>query len=249
MLRLSNFAAASALLMFSSTAYADLVLDLATSGPTTVTSGSTVNIDLILRDTDNSNFGPIAGPGSTAIGLLTGGGTLIQSAQTGTGAAIVTGATVGADFLQLAFNGMNSIPTVLDSGQLQSPGLGGVQALALLPAGIGTGIAHIATFAATITGGVGDTVTISADTLGLNAAGTLPVVGNQLFGSLPPAGNLDAALGSFAAPGAGASFGSLTFEVAAVPEPSTLFVGALLACGGAVYVKRRRKSIATEADC
>ncbi|MEZ6132035.1 MAG: PEP-CTERM sorting domain-containing protein [Planctomycetaceae bacterium] len=240
MLRLSIFAAAAALLLFSSTGNADLVLDLATSGPTTVTSGSTVNIDLFLRDTDNSHFGPTAGSGSTALGLGTGGGKLIQSAATGATAA-VTGVTVGIDFL-------NAIPQGV--GQLQSPALGGVLSIAGFPgAGITSGIAHIATFAATITGGVGDTVTISADTLGLNAAGTSPVVGNALFGVIPPANNLDAALGSFAAPGAGASFGSLTFEVAAVPEPSTLFVGALLACGGAVYAKRRRKSIATDPDC
>lgn len=237
MLRLTISSIAALLLMCGSAAKADLVLDLVTSGPTTVTSGSTVNMDLILRDTDNSHFGPSTGTG--ALGLLSGGGKLIQSGATGSGAAVVTATTVGADFFM----------TTPQTAQLQAPGLGGaLSAISLfpppLPAGISSGVAHIATFAATITGGVGDMVTISADTLGLVApAGPGSVVGNRVFGTST---NLDAVLGSFATPGTGASFGSLTFEVAAIPEPSTLLVAVLLACGGGVYWMRRRNSVGNQ---
>lgn len=221
--------------------HADLVLDLVAVGPTTVNSGGTVDIQMLLRDTDGSDFG-----GVTGLGLFNGGGKLIESATTGASAAI-TATAVGADFGTTVAQG---------AAELTTPGLGGtlstitIPAFPMLPvpAGIATGIAHIATYTVAVTGAAGSTVTVSSDTLGLSTVGGgLTVDGNVLFGVAPPDNNLDTILTSFAATPGNFDSVTLTVGAAAVPEASTLFCAALLACVGAVYVRRRNRAAAVEA--
>ncbi|MEZ6062669.1 MAG: hypothetical protein R3C19_20180 [Planctomycetaceae bacterium] len=85
-------------------------------------------------------------------------------------------------------------------------GIAGALSLVALsdPAGINTGIAHIATFSVTITGDAGDTVTIMSD--------ILPITANVVDDGTLLGTPIDADI---------ANFGSLTFTVSAVPEPST----------------------------
>ncbi len=192
----------------SGTATADLVLDLATGSPTSVVSGSTVFIDLVLIDTDDSHFGPNAGGPGVGRGLSSGGGQILQSSGTGVATAL------GPPGPGLDFDGTNST----------SGGLAGALSFVISsdPAGINNGVAHIATFGVTITGLVGDTVTVTS--------GALPIDGNvvddgSLFGT-----SIDAAI---------ANFGSVTFTVTAVPEPSTwAFCG--LGAAGLVWYRRRQ---------
>lgn len=203
---------------------ADLVLDLQAVTPTSVTSGGTVDVQMILRDTDNSHFGPTAGLGGTSVGLLSGGGKLVESATTGA-TGNVTGISLGADF---PFGTVNSMSA------LQTPGLASaLSSISILPppapAGILTGIAHIATFTVEVTGAVGSTVTIDSDILGLAAGGVGTVDGNVLFGG--PSIDPDVS-----------SFGSVTLSVTAIPEPSSLLLAGVIAGGGFIAVRRRRNA-------
>lgn len=211
-----------------SPASADLVLDLQATGPTSVASGGSVDVQLILRDTDASHFGPGAGPGMSNIGLLSGGGKLVETATTGA-VASVSGTSLGVDF---------PLGTVDTGNALQVPGLANVlSSINLLgmppvPAGILTGVAHIATFTVDVTGNAGETVTVGSNVLGLAAGGGGTVDGNVLFGG----GSIDADV---------TSFGSVTLSIAGavIPEPSSLLMAGLLAGGGIIVARRRRRGI------
>lgn len=233
---IQSLTAGLVLCVASSITNADLVLDLTPVGSTTVTSGGTVDVQMLLRDTDNSHFGPTAGPGMSAVGLLNGGGKLIQSA-TGGATASITATAAGADFV-------NAVPQ--NALTLQTPGLGGVLAAPavnfLTGAGIGTGVAHIATFTLQVMGAAGTDVTISSDTLGLNFLGSLPVEGNT---TLQTATNLDAILTDFATTPGNFDSVTLTVSAAVIPEPSTIFA-ALCIVGGVVVARRRRRSVSAE---
>ena len=212
-----------------SPASADLVLDLQATGPTSVASGGSVDVQLILRDTDASHFGPGAGPGMSNIGLLSGGGKLVETATTGA-VASVSGTSLGVDF---------PLGTVDTGNALQVPGLANVLssinllAMPPVPAGILTGVAHIATFTVDVTGNAGETVTVGSNVLGLAAGGGSTVDGNVLFSG---GGSID---------GDVTSFGSVTLSIAGavIPEPSSLLMASLLAGGGIIVARRRRRGI------
>lgn len=205
-------------------ARADLLLDLRLDDGTamrSVSSGSTVLVDMFLRDTDAST--PMA-----ADGLSSGGGRIFRSA----GTAAVTdvgpttaGANTGPDWVAPPTSPVAGVA----AGTISS-------VLALAPftfpvpttVGVGQTSIHIARFALNVTGTFGETATLTADTLG--AAGVA-----NIAGALPgPTTNLDAILDGG---GAGIGFGSVQLTV--VPEASTFLVASLLG-GGLLWLRRRR---------
>lgn len=209
-------------------ARADLLLDLKyTDGTTakTVFSGDSVFVDLILSDPD----GGILPPGITLAGegLGTGGGLI---AQIGGAAAVVTAGSITA--------GPGFDPTTVVSPiPLPTPGIvDSVLAFGPVfpfpvPVGVGMTSITIATFELIATGIAGDTADLAADVLDPSGA----LVGNETFGSFT---NLDALLGSLGAPAPGAGFGSVSLTIEAVPEPSTIACGFLIA--GALVWRRRK---------
>lgn len=215
-----------------SSADADLLLDLKFTDGTsskTVSSGDTVFVDLILSDPD----GGILAPGVTLAGegLGTGGGLITQTS--GGLTVTSTSVTAGSEFDSNPLAISSPIAPgggIVDSVFVTSPIL--LVPPFVVPAGIGMSAITIATFELVATGMAGDFAVLAADVLEPNGAG----IGNETFANFE---NLDALLGSLAAPNAGASFGSVTLSIAAVPEPSTILTGILIA-GGLVW--RRRKT-------
>ncbi|MCR9202890.1 MAG: PEP-CTERM sorting domain-containing protein [Planctomycetaceae bacterium] len=206
------------LLASSSTTRADLVLDLQPVGSTTVASGGTVDVQLVLRDTDGSHFGTTSG-----LGLLSGGGKLVEVVDGGAN-LMVTGSALGADFPLGSPNFANSLVDPGIANVLSSINLIGVPS----PAGIVSGIAHIATFTLEVTGNGGDFITIGSDILGA-ATGGGTIDGNVIFGG----GSIDGDV----------TFDALTLSVsgAVIPEPSSLLLAGLFAGGGIVAIRRRRR--------
>ncbi|MCA9050727.1 MAG: hypothetical protein KDA89_18440 [Planctomycetaceae bacterium] len=205
---------------------ADLVLDLEFTDATTtksVASGDTVLVNMFLRDSDASTV-------LAASGLSSGGGRLFKSA----GAAVVTeaaaptaGTNAGTGWFSLT-SPVGGVPVgTISSALTVAPFLDVV--------GMGSPSVHIAQFALTVTGGIGETATITADVLS-------SLTGN-VAGIFPTTTDLDAVL-----TGGGGTFGSVTFNVnsAAVPEASTLLVACLLLGGAAV---RWRNSSRQAAAC
>lgn len=205
----------------SATTQADLVLDLQPVGSTTVASGGTVDVQVILTDTDGSHFGTTSG-----LGLLSGGGKLVEVANGGANVN-VTGSVLGADFPMGTPNFANGLVDPGIANVLSSINLMGVPS----PAGIVSGIAHIATFTLEVTGNGGDFITIGSDILGA-ATGGGTVDGNVIFGG----GSIDGDV----------TFDTLTLSVsgAVIPEPSSLLLAGLFAGGGIVAVRRRRRQSA-----
>ncbi|MEZ6122107.1 MAG: PEP-CTERM sorting domain-containing protein [Planctomycetaceae bacterium] len=214
------FFAVLLLLVTGPGARADLLLDLRYSDSTTsktVLSGDTVTVDLILRDPSDDTFISTEGLGS-------GGGAIVVS---GSAAVLPVGPVVEGP----GFDPLFTAPGVA----VPRPGL--VNSVLLgpflpFPAGLGTTDVLLASFSFIATGIAGDTATLSADVL--DPAHIL--VGNETFASFT---DLDSILTDLATtPG---NFGSVTLTIgaAAVPEPSTLMTGLLVA---GTLAWRRRKS-------
>jgi len=229
------FAAIFLILATVDSVQADLVLDLKyTDGSSmkTVASGDSVFVDLILSDPDGGDLG--GGVFLATEGLGTGGGLIAQTS----GAAVVTKAgptsiTAGAGFDPTTLvSPVPPTPGVVDSVLLFGP----VFPLPL-PVGLGMTSITVATFELVVTGAAGDAATLSSDVL--DPTGFL--IGNETFTTFT---DLDALLGSLAAPAAGATFGSVSLMIApvAVPEPSTILTGLLIA--GTLAWRRRKTSAA-----
>lgn len=209
-------------LVFSLTAVSakgDLLLDLQyTDGAThkVVNSGDVVMVDLILVDPSDDTLVSLEG-------LLAGGGAIVQ---TGGVAAVTSSAApiAAAPFDPLFTIGGPAIaaprPGIKDAVLVGS----------FVPAGLGASSVLLATFSLVATGTDMETATLTADVLEPG----LPGAGNTTFTS---GTDLDLLLTDFAA--TPANFGSVTLEIAAVPEPSTIVMGLLIA-GGLVW--RRRKT-------
>ncbi len=197
----------------------DLLLDLQyTDGSThkIVNSGDVVMVDLILVDPSDDTF-------ISAEGLATGGGAVVQ---TGGVAAVASSA---APVQAVPFDPLFTV----GGPAIATPRPGLVDAVivgSIVPAGLGASSVVLATFSFVATGTVAETATLTADVLEPG----LPGLGNTTFTS---GTDLDALLTDLAA--TPANFGSVTLEIAAVPEPSTIVMGLLIA-GGLVW--RRRKA-------
>jgi len=216
--RVSSLITGMLVCLSATCADADLILGLAfddTTTATTVTSGGSVLVDLFLTDTDAST--PMS-----AGGLSSGGGRLLQTG----GAAVVT------DNLATVV-GTNGAPNWFGiTSPVPGPGISSALTIApfLSTVGVGATTIQIARFSLMVTGGVGDTATLTSDVLG-------GIFTGNVAGIFPGDTNLDAIL-----TGGGGTFGSVTvtIEAAAVPEASTLFMAGLL---GAGYFYRRRRKI------
>ncbi len=216
-------AAALTLCLVASTVQADLVLGLSFDDLTTsktVTSGSSVFVDLFLTDTDGST--PL-----TSDGLLTGGGAIDVTAGTAGVGHVATTAALGWDAATLV------------SPVLGAPGIASVLVNAptipfppfVFPVGIGATVVQIARFELAITGAAGETATISSEVLGGIFTGNQSLDTTDLS-ALPV--DLDALL-----TGTGSVDVTIAGAAAAVPEASTLLVAGLLGVG--VLYRRRRK--------
>ena len=219
-------------LMTNSSVQADLLLDLRFTDSTTfktVSSGDSVFVDLILSDPDGGIL-----PGGMTLaseGLGTGGGLITQTG----GAAVVTSAgsiTEGPGFDPTSL--FSPIPAA-PPGVVDSVLVSGPLFPFPLPVGLGMSSITIATFELIATGAPGDMATLFADVLDPSGLG---FIGNETFATFT---DLDAVLGSLAAPAPGSSFGSVTVSIAGVPEPSTILAGLLI--GGALVCRRRKATV------
>lgn len=199
-------------------ARADLFLNLRFTDNTTsktVFSGDTVFVDLFLSDPGDDD-------GLSLEGLTSGGGLIFQAS----GAASVssTGAVQGPEFDAPVFQPVPPGGGVIDSALVFSP-LFPVP----VPAGFGMTSVTVATFQLLVTGNAGDTAILTADVLDP----THVTAGNVTFTNFT---DLDALLTDFGTtPG---NFGSVSLQIAAVPEPGSLLVAGLLSAG--VYWRKRR---------
>lgn len=209
----------------SLTAKADLLLDLEftdSSHMKTVANGDVVLLNLILRDPSDDTFISLEGLGA-------GGGAIIQTAGLATLTPVAIGLDPGSavegpefDFADRSGTLVTPRPGIVDSVGVLPP--------IFIPAGLGVTDVLLATFSVIATGADGDKAFLSADVLD---PGHL-FVGNETFTTFT---DLDLLLTDLATtPG---NFGSVELTIAAVPEPSTIFAGVLIA-GGLVW--RRRKT-------
>ncbi|MEZ6131871.1 MAG: hypothetical protein R3C59_24695 [Planctomycetaceae bacterium] len=215
---------ATIVLLTSTPIHAALVLDLRLDDGTrarTLNAGSSAFLDLFLVDTDGTS------PMSTD-GLLNGGARILETNTLGT-AATGMFSTPGAGFL------VSPLPTAAAPGIAAGRVLA-FSAVAAVSPGPGVTSAAMAgamevmigRFQVTANGPAGNVSTLTADIFGGAD------IGNTTGGpSLLP---LDALLTASEA----AESVSLTVSAAAVPEPSTFLVAALLACAGGVFWMRRR---------
>lgn len=220
--------------VFSVPAQAALVLDLRLDDGTrsrSVAAGSSAFVDLFLVDTDGTS------PMSTD-GLLAGGARILETNTLGT-AATATFSSPGPGFIA---GTPPSVPPGIAAGRVLFPGFGAVAAM-VPGAGVtsaavaGAMEVYIGRFEVTANGPTGNVSTLTASVFGGGDNG------NQTGG--PSALPLDSLL---TAAGASESV-SLTVSAAAIPEPSTMLVGSLLACGGAVVWRRRRNTQGQESAC
>lgn len=203
----------------STVSYADLVLDLRYTDLTTsktVSSGSSVFVDLLITDTDASTS-------LVAEGLVTGGGRLMQTAGAiNLVAGVITGNPgwiQSFDTNPASAGGANEIAKVLGATDL-------FFGPAVFPAGSSV---VIATFQLIATGAPGSIATITSDLLGPGLSS------NFTFTSFE---DLDA--------NPALTFGSVDLTLsgaAAVPEPATVVLGSISLCaaGAAAWRKRRRR--------
>ena len=206
----------------TATAHADLFLDLRFTDNTTsktVSSGDTVFVDLILRDPSDTD-------GLSLEGLASGGGLIFQT----NGAAMVNsiGAVQGPEFDAPVFQAVAPGGGVVDSALVFSPFFP-----VPIPAGLGLTSIPLATFQLMVTGNAGDTAILSADVLDPTHA----FAGNATFTSFT---DLDALLTDLGTtPG---NFGSVSLQIAAVPEPRSILAVCVLGLGGfAVWRKKQQR--------
>lgn len=222
----ANMAAVITVCLFASTVHADLVLGLSFDDSTTsktVTSGSSVFVDMFLTDTDAST--PMS-----ARGLISGGGR-IDAAGTATVGYVGTTAAAGWDAGTTA-SPVFAVPGV--ASVLLTPPVTMFPPF-LSPVGIGATTIQLARFEFMISGAAGETTTFSPDVLGGIFNGN-EVALIDFFDPFETPVNLDTLL-------TGTSSVDVTIAAAAVPEASTLLFGTLLAAG---FVYRKRKTRVTE---